>query len=285
MYSPTVWDSMIEYTSAPGYDPHVNHLRSYILQLKLPLGRPKQHRRYLEWWPGIVLSLTHARFIPNKHSITAPLIDELNLTLCDYWLEKPSVEDDHWARATFGSYEDREKRRAIIPHPFLSLATKFGLMDYISSKFVDGGSGIDYHGGFPLLSYATDFLISRRQTVFPLSSPTFVKTLLDNDQDPNLEYLDFKKLPETPWLHCLKLVREALRRNWIDVRQKDELERWTKILCLFVEHGADVNAVIKADAFDPEINAFGVLDAVLEKFDVPEIRRVRKLMVAKGSKV
>lgn len=278
---------VLQYTRDSGFDPNVNHLRSYILQLKLPLQKPRQHRRYLERWDKIVLSLTHARYaLSQQQTMTSALIDELNETLCFYWLEKPSQVDDHWARSTFGSYEEREKRNSVISHPFLSLATKFGLEQYISSKIastMDSDSDNNYHGGNPLLGFALDFLINRRQTVYPLSSPSLVKTLLEANQDPNLVYINFKGKDETPWLCCLKLVREALRRGWIDVSDKKELQRWSEILYLLVQHGANVNAVILADAFDPEIRALAVVEAVLGKFGVREIRRVRDLMVDKGA--
>ena len=275
------------YTADSAFDPHVSHLKSYILQLKLPLQKPRQDRRYLDRWDKIVLTLTHARFaLLQQEKSTSALIDELNETLCYYWLEKPSQVDDHWARGTFGSYEEREKRKTIISHPFLSLATKFGLENYVSRKIpttMKSGSENNYHGGKPILGYAIEFLINRRQTVYPLSLPSFVKALLEDDQDPNLVYSDFKGKEETPWLFCLKLVREALRRDWIDVSNKQELQRWTEILCLFVNNGANVNAVILADAFDPEIKALSVIEAVLIKYDVVEVGRVRDLMVDKGA--
>lgn len=288
MYTPNVWDFVVQYTAESGFDANVSLLKSYILHLKLPIYKPRQDRKILEKWDKIVLSLTHARYaLSREEKFTSALVDELNETLCDYWLEKPTIVDDHWARSTFGSYEDREKRNSVISHPFLALSTKFGLEKYISQKLpsttTDSTSDHNYHGGEPILGYALDFLLSRRQTVFPLSSPSFVKILLENNQDPNLPYLDFRAKEQTPWLNALKFVREALRRDWIDVTDKKNLQRWTGVLYLLVHHGADVNAVILADVYDPEINALAVIDAVLQKFDVLEVRRLRDFMVEKGA--
>jgi hypothetical protein len=281
VYSPSVWDTICQYTAAFKYDPHINHVRSYVLQLKLPLEEPEHHRRLDEWWDGIVLSLTHARYIPHLSKSGIDLIDELDKTLCFYWLPKPSQQGDHWARNSFGSYEVRNKHDSIISHPFLSLATKFGLKSYVTAKAsVVADPDIGYHGGKPLLGYATDFLINRRKTVFPLSSPTFVKDLLDQGQGPNLKYTDFFGKEETPWLRCLKLVREALRRGWISA-DAEELGRWTEIMMLFIEYGADVNAVILEDKWDPEITALGVIDAVYEKFEVELIERLRGAMISR----
>jgi hypothetical protein len=153
------------------------------------------------------------------------------------------------------------------------LSTKFGLEDYVL-EMVNKGEG-EYFGGKPLLAYAVEFLIHRRYTVYPPSSPSFVRALLESGQDPNLIYLDFKKKEQTPWLDALKLVREALRRDWI---QEEGSQRWVEILRIFVEGGADIDAVIVADTFDPEIKARGVIDAVLEKFNIETLIRLREMM-------
>ena len=63
VYSPSTWDTILQYTASASYDPHISHLCSYVLQLKLPLAELEHHRRLDEWWEDIVLSLTHARYI------------------------------------------------------------------------------------------------------------------------------------------------------------------------------------------------------------------------------
>lgn len=289
VYSPSIWDTILQYTASASYDPHISHLCSYVLQLKLPLEELEHHRRLDEWWEGIVLSLTHARYISqaSESQINAiSIIDELDRTLCFYWLPKPSQPDDHWARNAFESYEVRSQHKAVISHPFLSLTTKFGLLFYVSAKISLAGenpSNIGYHGGRTLLSYATNFLVNRRRTVFPLSEPAFVKSLLSAGQDPNLQYSNFAGKNETPWLNCLRHVREALRRGWISVKD-GQLQRWKLILLLFIEHGAEVNAVLATDRWDPEITALGVVDAVYEEFEVEEVGRLRDAMLLKGAR-
>lgn len=220
----------------------------------------------------MILSLTHARHISptSPPELAHSLIDALESTLSASYLHKSTQAQDHWARNAFGSYEERSKLNAPISHPFLSLCTKFGLEKYVVSKL----SSLEYHGGKPLLGYATEFLVNRKHTVFPLSSPTFVRALL-KEQNPNSVYLNFSKRKENPWVEVLKLVRQALRRNFIE---DSEVGRWTEILKAFVEAGANVEAVILADAWDPEISAMGVVDAVLEQFELEELRSVRTLM-------
>jgi hypothetical protein len=75
-----VWDDVVSKTTFEKFDPHLCLLRSYILHLKLLLEEPERHRRLDEWWPDIVLALTHARYTPprpyNIHSTA--LISELD---------------------------------------------------------------------------------------------------------------------------------------------------------------------------------------------------------------
>ena len=52
-------------------------------------------------------------------------------------------------------------------------------------------------------------------------------------------------------------------------------------MMLLVEYGADVNAVILEDKWDPEITALGVIDAVYEKFEVELIERLRDTMISR----
>lgn len=251
--------------------------------LKLPLEEPEHHRRLDEWWPGIVLALTHARYdqslgFAQHASQTLESIDQLEKTLSWYWLTKSSQPGDHWARNAFGSYEERNKN--IISYPFLALATKFGLREYVMTKvqwFKHNGSDLGYKGGRPLLSYATDFLINRRKTVFPLSDGLFVQNLLSSGEDPNLVYRDFSGKEETPWLSCIKLMREALRRGWITQGNQD-VARWSQILMNFFNYGADVNAIIVATRWDPEITVLGVVGSVYESFEFDEVRELKEAM-------
>ncbi|KAH6880430.1 hypothetical protein B0T10DRAFT_144134 [Thelonectria olida] len=284
----------LQRSSSPGFDPHLRLLRSYVLRLKHPLEEVEHHRRLDEWYPDIALAMTHARYITDDTKrLQSLFLNEMNQTLSWYWLSKPSDPFDHWARSIFGSYEVRMKAPSI-RRPFLCLATKFGLTEYVSEQLqqhqeqedVSKGNFEDERQPTPLLSYATEFLCSRSKTIFPVSSPDLVEYLLAHpskiNPGPNEEYSDFTNhATRTPWLALLRHLRDAHRRGWI-VRNEGSTEgaaRWAKIVQLFIDRGAaDVNAVVVADSWDPEITAVGVLKLVEEASQEPEVQRVRILM-------
>ncbi|MCJ1236845.1 hypothetical protein MMC14_004827 [Varicellaria rhodocarpa] len=280
------WDLLLTATVGDEFDPHIYHLRSYLMQLKLPLEEPEHHRRLDEWWPDIVLAMTHARYSsPSNNHISTPLLNDLNKTLSWYWRTRSSDPNDTWARNAFGTYEGRKSTP--FHEPFLSLATKFGLTPYIASELQ--GREKPTHtsnatGSRPLLSYATDFLVHRQYTLYPLSSPDLVETILKNGRDPNERYFisTSKEETETPWLNTLKMLRQALRRGWIrsyDTDREEGTQRWVRIMELFLEYGADANAVILADRWDPEITAVEVVTQVLGGCGSKRVGGLRDMMV------
>jgi len=135
------------------------------------LTEPERHRRLDEWWPDVVLALTHTRYATYgpEHVQPIALISELDTILRWYWLPRKTDANDNWARSAFGSYEARNK--TVYHDPFLSLTTKFGLYQYVDSQLSTGE--IVYKGGQPILSYAIEFLVSRRHT----NLPTFLTSL------------------------------------------------------------------------------------------------------------
>ncbi|KAK2604950.1 hypothetical protein N8I77_007840 [Diaporthe amygdali] len=277
------------------FDPHLYLLRSYVLQMKHPLEEIEHHRRLDEWYPDIALSLTHARHVVNdRQGLQTKLVKELDKTISWYWLTKSSSLEDHWARNRFGTFEERRGDKLSIPFPFLALCTKFGLERYVLDTLdamantehdEDGdASGVagDAETGLateetPLLYRALEFLCSRQKTIYPLSSPTLVRSLLAYSQkysshavlgpligSPNKEF--WTKLlhvkDATPWIMVLRSVRDGRRRGWIRPFDVDHLgtERWTRIIELFVlEGGADREAIVRKDGWDPEANASEVL--------------------------
>lgn len=83
------WDALLKYTTK-GFDPHICHIVSFVLQLKLALHKPTQHRSLDDWWPGIVLSMTHAR-LSHPHSAARQnhLINQIKSTVIRHWLSPP----------------------------------------------------------------------------------------------------------------------------------------------------------------------------------------------------
>ncbi|KAM0316594.1 hypothetical protein ACHAPQ_011282 [Fusarium lateritium] len=276
---------------SPDFDPHLRLLRSYVLRLKHPLEEIEHHRRLDEWYPDIALAMTHARYIVNDpERLQRRFVNEMDKTISWLWRTKPSDPYDHWAKSTFGAYEVRAMAPPI-HRPFLCLATKFGLVEYVCQEVADLNSAEpvedENDGSTPLLSYATEFLCSRNKTIFPLSSPKLVRWLLEHpssiDPGPNHEYKHFiTHQPTTPWIAVLRHLRDAKRRGWIEYydTNPEGTARWAEILRDFVEY-ADVHAVVKKDAWDPEITALGVAELLEETYGSAEAQRVRVLMESK----
>jgi hypothetical protein len=141
----------------------------------------------------------------------------------------------------------------------------------------------DEREGTPLLSYATEFLCSRKNSIYPLSSPSFISSLLktpsSHNPGPNHVYIGFfSRTPTTPWLALLGHLRLAHRLGWIthlDIEPQGTA-RWTKIVRLFLEAGADVDAIVAADRLDPEMSALGVLEMLDSEYCSSEVSELRK---------
>lgn len=280
--------------SSDAFDAHLYLLRSYVLRMKHPLEEIEHHRRLDEWYPDIALSLTHARHAAKDYEgLQTKLVNELDKTISWYWLTKSSSLEDHWARNRFGTFEERRGDKLSIPFPFLALCTKFGLEQYVLDSLdamadtkseVEDASSIPGYAEkalateeTPLLYRALEFLCSRQKTIYPLSSPAFVQSLLVYSNkysshgvlgpligSPNRGFqtklLHVKDA--TPFILVLRSVRDAKRRGWIkpfDIEPAGT-ERWTKIIeCLILEGGADREAIVSKDGWDPETNARQVL--------------------------
>ena len=283
LMTPEVWQG-IQAHSKRELDPHIELLRSHVLQLRIPLEEPSQHRRLDDWWPDIVLALTHARLSHDKHRTTqVTLVDGLNATLDWYWATKPSDPLDNWARNAFGSYEDRMKRKTPYHNPFLSLCAKFGLGRYLDAKLRTGRYA--YQSGIPLLSHAIEFLISRRHSVYPLTDPAVTEVLLANGENPNQQYQDLRGKVQTPWLLALQYAREADRRKWIRTHDSDGngTKRWVKVLIMFIEHGADPNALIISDDMDVAATALDVVTMLQEKYYTEGLSDLSRLLLERGA--
>jgi len=310
--------------SPAGFDPDLRLLRAGILTLKLPVERPWRRRWLNDWWPQITMCMTHARNVKqDPGSLQRALLHELDRTIAWYWIRRPGDPSDHWAKHMFYSYEERQKAPPI-REPYLRLVTKFGILNYVEAELTDlvlrdsqpsledsvshkeeskenhnqetteegdqddeeEEEEEDTREGTPLLSYATEYLCSRQKSIYPLSSPSFVASLLQNPSShnpgPNSVYIDFfpKGAQNTAWLALLKSFRRAHRRGWIAHLDMDPqgIARWAEIVKLFLEAGADVDAVIAADRWDPEITALGVFEMLENEYCAPEVSELRKIM-------
>ncbi|KAK9426665.1 putative NACHT domain-containing protein [Seiridium unicorne] len=285
---PGIWESLVAHSST-SFDPHLRLLQSHVLRLKHSIEPLEHHRRLDEWYPDIVLSLSHARYVStDQHAEQTILVNQLDQSISWYWLTRSGDPCDHWARSCFGSYERRKGNKIAFKYPFLALCTKFGLEHYVletldvlariedppkSENEDEDASQILEET--PLLSYALEFLTSRQKTIMPFSSPEFIKSLLRSSHienptlrkvigTPNMSYDSplNKKLKNTPWISVLGHLRDARRRGWIepfDVNPEGT-ERWTKIVKVLVQEGqADLNAFLHFNGFDKECHAQDIL--------------------------
>ncbi|KAH8664466.1 hypothetical protein BX600DRAFT_300735 [Xylariales sp. PMI_506] len=127
----------------------------------------------------------------------------------------------------------------------------------------------------PILAYALEFLTSRQKTIWPLSSFSFVSALLQSQHlqhptvgpvigGPNVAFdsvLSNRK-GITPWIVVLRHLRDAKRRGWIDHFdvEQEGTERWTAVVKLLAQAGgADLEAVVKGDSWDPESSTKDVI--------------------------
>ncbi|KAF3022571.1 hypothetical protein E8E14_013229 [Neopestalotiopsis sp. 37M] len=286
---PGVWSNIMEH-SALDFDPHQRLIQSHCQRLKYSIELIEHHRRLDEWYPEIALSLSHARYMTytgTQKTEQIDLVDQLEHGISWYWQSRPGDDNDHWAKSCFGTYELRKGNKLIISHPFLALCTKFGLEQYVLAtldrlaeeshiKMAPNDKPTScIEEETPLLSYALEFLTSRQKTIMPLSSPTFVKSLLDNSHShhpvlgrligkPNMEFNSpiKKKQGTTPWLLTLSQLRDAKRRGWIEPFDvsRDGTHRWTRIVKSLMQEGqADGNAFLKWNGFDEECYAQDVL--------------------------
>ncbi|TQV99489.1 small s protein [Cordyceps javanica] len=275
------------------FDPHLRLLRSYVLRMKHPLEEPEHHRRLDEWYPDIALALTHARYVEHDPKrLQVRLIGEVDKTISWYWVSRGPKSTDHWARNSFGTYEERLGNKLIIAHPYLALCTRFGLQHYVidalnqlATEPPENGDGHDEATGHanqiaeetPLLYRALEFLCSRQKTIYPLSSLSFVRQLLEvsdkHASHPTLPALVsgpntppwtsplLQKKQVTTWIMVIRQLRDAKRRGWIEQFDIDPAgtERWTAIIECLVRHGADRQAVVQRDGWDPETSVKGVI--------------------------
>lgn len=302
----------LEGHSPSHFDAHLRLLRSYVLRLKLPLQQPERHRRLDEWWPDIALAMTHARLVRRDPvGLLRPLLNAMDAAVGCYWLPRAWNEGDHWARNAFGSYEVRMMAPRI-REPFLCLAVKFGVVVYVKEELEarkegsgdgegrgedDGNEGEnekeeeeeEEDKSTPLLAYATEFLCSQKQTLYPVSNPELVEYLLSHpssaNPDPNHSYVHFiTRAPTTPWITLLRHLRDARRRGWIEYydTNPERTARWATIVRMFVELGqADVNAVVVADRWDPEVSALGVLELLEETYGNMEMHELREMVASR----
>lgn len=281
---PHVRPRLLEHTVGSGFEPHTSLLTSIIFQFRWPLDEFHPNRQIDDRWPNIILAFTHARLSLNHRQSQLVLIPELDQALCQHWVSRQSIEHDHWARNLFSSYEKR--KNLSFRDPFLSLSAKFGLATLVRERvWKDDRILQGSDSGIPLLSHSIELLASRRQSVYPLSSPEIISEILASGADPNQPYQGMNGKEQTPWLLVLDYLREADRRRWIRYYDTSEngTSRLAAIITLFIQHGADPNGLLVETKFDPSASALEIITAIYRKYAAPEFGRLRKVLIDKGA--
>jgi hypothetical protein len=269
-----IWAEIV--SCSPELHPHLVQLRLVILSFKMSLGKPRRARTINSWWPHIVLAMTHARFTPAEQGEeSSQLLDELNETLTWYF---PRTEQDprfdSWARSCFGNLEERGK--VPFEDPFLGLAIKFGVSDFVSRYLAEGRYTAS--DGRPLLLHAVSYLVNRQQSVYPLANPEIVKALLNFGLDPNVD--GKKSKSKTPWEVALDAVQQAKRRGWISNEESatgmNNVDRWAAILKLFLDHGADPTASVQATWKDTKRSAIQLITDVTGRHPHPILMDIQE---------
>jgi hypothetical protein len=147
----------------------------------------------------------------------------------------------------------------------------------------------DTREGTPLISYATEYICSRKNSIYPLSSPSFICSLLQipsrHNPGPNHTYTDFipAGAQNTPWVALFQHLRRAHRRGWIAHLDIDPqgTARWAEIVRAFLDAGADVDTIVSADRWHPEMSALEVLEMLEKEYCAAEVCGLRKQVIKK----
>ncbi|OJK02235.1 hypothetical protein ASPACDRAFT_58583 [Aspergillus aculeatus ATCC 16872] len=287
---PEIW-TRLTHPLKDTFDPHHSLLASHILQLKHPLDPFTRHRQIDEWWPAIPLAFTHARLSPSPEPELL-LIPAYDTALCQHWSFRATAEADHWAKALFSTYEMR--KRAAFEQPLLSLAAKFGLARLIRERIRDGTlRPLPAADPVPIPPPKNP---AKQHTPQDEDKPDadgddltpepkrIIRDLLEAGIDPNQPYINLQGRTRTPWIDVLEGLREAERRRWLRYYDVDPqgMGRVAEIVRLFVEFGADVNAVVPADRWDPEASAVDVVGSVWRGLAAWEFGALRGMLVGRG---
>ena len=276
------------------WDPHLQLLKSYVLQLQLKVTEVSHE--------GIALSLTHAVHIqkdPTKRYIQ--YLDRLSDLLTKHDSDAPNP-DQHWTRHLLGTN---------IPprYPLLCLAAKYGLFKYLKHKINEVERFPSWRAEDPdendppedrpppLITYAIEHIFEREHPNIPLSDPEMLRFLVEAPCKLNPSINSRYRDPETddiytPWRALLRACYTAQQQGLIkpynyattiiddgfEVIQYGEnaAEGCASIFQCFMDRGIDPEEYID----EPRVTALQVLEGLYQStgyrriYDL--IKRLRK---------
>jgi hypothetical protein len=237
--------------------------KAYLLHLKLfmvshpPRASPEHMFLHVEVSRLIQTTLKFARTAMNATGDPyVRFLDELDRAVTSYWLREPREASPpqgdtldlrklkaHWANFLVfqdPTAEDTRFRR----DNFLSLSVSFGLTEYVREKLKDGPGIQHKKSGQPLLRYIAF-------SNCPVEAD-MVSLLLRSGADPNRNFCGC-----SIWQYTLEMISVLVKpfsifKNGTDWMGTDTSSRvlthptpevWSRILKLFIEGGADPNAL------------------------------------------
>lgn len=245
---PSVWKTITARTTGTDFDPHLQLLKSCLLQLKT------SHFQMAfipeDIWTTVSLALEYARRAELKgRAEYIPLLDQVDFVITWILQQMQQTYLGHWAR----HYLAGDERPLEWVDTTTAIAVEYGLCAYLDYKFRQSDSNPLEKPGRPLLDYAMS-QTPRRQR-YLICAPV-VDVLLSHGADPNQRYNSM-----SPWENAISFAyglqfpaTEWGTTDWGlfgNERIKPDRGEVMELLCIFmhfVEYGADLNGscIVKA---------------------------------------
>jgi hypothetical protein len=247
---PHVWQSITEKTEKSQFDPHLQLLKSCVLQVKTShVEAQAAIPDYL--WCCMALGLEYSRHAELKvNHEYIPLLDQLDHLMSNLLRPRESSYPGHWARF----YRPGDERPFEWDDTTAALAVEYGLYSYLSFKFRQ--SGPFDKAGRPLLDYAVS--PNPRKQRYGICQDV-VSILLRYGADPNKRYN-----LTTPWENALAFAYslqfpELTLGLFGNERKQPKRSEVMNLLCLFrqfIDHGADLNESCVVRGTYEELNEY-----------------------------
>jgi hypothetical protein len=237
---PEVWDVILSRTKTT-FDPSLRLLEAYILLMKVS-NNPGNDFHYSEHLqlPALMIAL-HAE--KSSKCLDVQMLDELDKAAISYWLRAPRPKECSNAVSCHYCHTFKLENR----DNFFCLAVSFCLTSYVKAKLLQDNTVVRKRKGKPVLEY-----IFEAHGGSDRPSVELVSLLLSYGADPNQQYLnrsfwqhilgcvfgDYEKSSQSLWKKSLGTHTARVFRFLPAPR-----ERWLAVIKLFVEAGADPNAL------------------------------------------
>jgi hypothetical protein len=214
LYTPRIWDFILIQTE-PNFDPYERLLEASVLRIKLVevVHSRKGGFEFLYHLTRKAFSISRSSSFQKSY---LPVLNELDKAATIFWesLSKgyPSWDGIHWLDYEYQPDYDN----------FLSLATKYGLANYINARPEQDDSSIKKRG-LPLLGY----VIGEKWDRVPQAEVAFV--LLKNGADPNESFHG-----QSIWGRFISRVYELRGQDLLQ-----DAKEWIRTFESFLTAGAD----------------------------------------------